>query len=39
MKRLFSLLMCVVLCLGLPAQERKIPFNGLLKDANDKPIR
>ena len=39
MKRLFSLLMCVVLCLGVQAQERKIPFNGLLKDANDKPIR
>lgn len=39
MKRLFPLLMCVVLCLGVQAQERKIPFNGLLKDANDKPIR
>lgn len=39
MKRFFSLLMCVVLCLGVQAQERKIPFNGLLKDANDKPIR
>ena len=39
MKRLFSLLMCVVLCLEVQAQERKIPFNGLLKDANDKPIR
>ena len=39
MKRVFYLLMCVVLCMGLQAQERKIPFNGLLKDANDKPIR
>lgn len=39
MKRLFSLLMCVAFCLGVQAQERKIPFNGLLKDANDNPIR
>lgn len=39
MKRVFSLLMCMVLCLGIQAQERKIPFNGILKDANDNPIR
>lgn len=39
MKRIFSLLMCMVLCLGMQAQERKIPFNGILKDASDNPIR
>ena len=37
MKKILLLLICLVTCCCY-AQERKVPFNGILKDFNDKPI-
>lgn len=38
MKKILLLLICLVTIFG-HAQERKIPFNGILKDFNDMPIK
>lgn len=39
MKAILTLIMCLCIGISLPAQERKIPFNGVLKDFADKPIK
>lgn len=39
MKRIFSLLAALALCMGINGQERKTPFNGILQDADENPIR
>lgn len=39
MKRILFLCMGMLLACSMYAQERKVPFNGVLKDFNDNPIR
>lgn len=38
MKKMLLLFMCLI-TIGGYAQERKVPFNGILKDLNEKPIK
>lgn len=38
MKKTLLLWLCLI-AIGCYAQERKIPFNGILKDFNEKPIK
>jgi hypothetical protein len=39
MKRIIFLLVCLATILGVQAQQRKTPFNGILMDFNENPIK